>query len=87
MNSKIADMTRRNYLTTAASGLGGAALTSMLASDGAFGGEVATEEGPLLTRETHFEPKAKSCMSSLSSTSRAVRARLRRHLISPSTLP
>jgi hypothetical protein len=52
---------RRDFLTSAASGLGGAALTSLLAADG-MADEAVTEGGPLATRSTHFPPKAKSCI-------------------------
>ncbi|APZ95336.1 DUF1501 domain-containing protein [Fuerstiella marisgermanici] len=53
---------RRDFLTTAASGLGGAALTAMLTADGALGAEAGSQQAPLATRRTHFEPKAKSCI-------------------------
>ncbi len=53
---------RRDFLTTAASGLGGAALTAMLASDSALAAETASQSGPLSAQRTHFEPKAKSCI-------------------------
>ena len=49
---------RRRFLTSAASGLGVAALASMLGEDGLL----AQEADPLSTRPAHFEPKAKSCI-------------------------
>ena len=49
------DLTRRSFLTSAASGLGGAALTSMLQ-------ESRAAEGPLALRKPHFEPRAKACI-------------------------
>ncbi|MEZ6060845.1 MAG: DUF1501 domain-containing protein [Planctomycetaceae bacterium] len=52
---------RRSFFATAASGLGGIALTSMLAADGAFGGETAPVN-PLAPKPSDFEPKAKSCI-------------------------
>ena len=51
---------RRHFLTTAASGLGGAALTSLLQNESAAAGPVA--ENPLKKKPTHFEPKAKNCI-------------------------
>ncbi|HIK93325.1 MAG TPA: DUF1501 domain-containing protein [Planctomycetes bacterium] len=52
---------RRDFLTTAASGLGGAALTSMLTNDG-MAADAGTAGGPLATNSTHFPPKAKNCI-------------------------
>ncbi len=56
--------TRRHFLTTAASGLGGLALASMLHEDGLL---PAAESGaapadPLAPKAPHFAPKAKSCI-------------------------
>jgi len=59
---------RRHFLTTAASGLGGVALTSMLAQDGAFGASnkpVRVADAlinPLAPKNPHFAPKAKACI-------------------------
>ncbi len=53
-------MTRRDFLTTSAGGIGGAALSSMLLQDG-----YAAESGltnPMAPKQTHFEAKAKSCI-------------------------
>lgn len=60
------ELHRRQFLTTAASGLGGAALTSLLADDDAFGSEPRTVAGavvdPLAPKQPHFKPKAKNCI-------------------------
>ena len=58
---------RREFLNTAASGLGGIALGSMLTDDGLIGPHTAMAEGvpladPLLPKAPHFEPKAKACI-------------------------
>ena len=58
---------RRDFLTTAASGLGGIALSGLLAQDRALGlppqsptgGQIAN---PLASRPPHFAPKAKACI-------------------------
>ena len=50
------DLTRRSFLTSAASGLGGAALTSMLQQ------ESLAAEGSLALRKPHFDPRAKACI-------------------------
>jgi len=57
----LAHHTRRDFLTTSASGLGAAALTAMLVDDEAIGEE--TKPGnPLAPKRTHFELKAKNCI-------------------------
>ena len=48
---------RRDFLTTAASGLGGAALASMLTADASAAAASATAPRP-----THFAPRAKACI-------------------------
>ncbi len=65
--------TRRHFLTSSASGLGGLALASLLARDGA-GAERARPDShgqgklnladynPLAVRQPHFAPKAKACI-------------------------
>ncbi len=53
----IRNVLRRDFLTSAASGLGGAALASML-GDAAFG----NDEGATAPRRTHFPAKAKACI-------------------------
>lgn len=59
---------RRSFLTTSASGLGGAALSAMLAEDTEAGvtadrtGDVDDAASPLAERPPHFAPKAKHCI-------------------------
>ena len=52
--------TRRDFLATSASGLGGVALSSMLLEDGLLGAEFAN---PMAPRKPHFEAKAKACIN------------------------
>jgi len=52
--------TRRDFLTTTASGLGGVALSSLLLEDGALGTEFAN---PMAPRKPHFDAKAKACIN------------------------
>jgi len=59
--------TRREFLTTMAGGLGGAALTTLLAEEGALGaGQTARVAGANATalspRDPHFPARAKSCI-------------------------
>src|SRR4029079_13246704 len=60
--------TRRRFFTSTASGLGLAALTSLLAQDGLLSHASADENGavdadnPLHVRAPHFAPKAKRCI-------------------------
>ena len=49
---------RRRFLTSAASGLGCAAISSILQHDGLL----ADEANPLAPRESHFAPRAKRCI-------------------------
>jgi hypothetical protein len=56
MNANL-NSSRRQFLTSASSGLGGAALLSMLRSDGQ-----AASPGPLSARPTHHTPRAKACI-------------------------
>lgn len=52
--------TRRDFLTTSASGLGGLALSSILAQDGyAAGSDLVS---PLAPKAPHFAPRAKACI-------------------------
>src|SRR4051812_35417453 len=56
-------LTRREFLTTAAGGVGGLALASLLSRD-AFG-SVSVEDrtlDPLAPKKPHFASKAKSCI-------------------------
>ena len=52
--------TRREFLATSASGLGGTALASLLVEDGLLAKEFAN---PLAPRKPHFEPDAKACIN------------------------
>ncbi|MFT5466605.1 MAG: hypothetical protein ACI8UO_001705 [Verrucomicrobiales bacterium] len=52
-----ASHTRRSFLNTSASGIGGVALASMLAEDG-----IAAATNPLAPKVGHFPPKAKNCI-------------------------
>ncbi len=55
----LANQTRRSFLNTAASGIGGAALASMLAQDS----EAAqSPNDPLAPKASHFPAKAKHCI-------------------------
>ena len=52
--------TRRDFLATSASGLGGAALASLWVEDGLLATDLAN---PLAPRKPHFEPTAKACIN------------------------
>ena len=54
---RIAEASRRGFLTTAASGLGAAALTAMLQQHGQ-----ASPVNPLAAGSPHHEPRAKACI-------------------------
>ncbi len=54
------EQTRRSFLATSASGLGGVALASLLTEDGLLADEFAN---PLIPRRPHYEPKAKACIN------------------------
>src|SRR5262245_2602272 len=56
-----AHRTRRDFLTSAASGVGLVALASMLQEEGLIAGE-ADASNPLAPRAPHFAPKAKACI-------------------------
>src|SRR5215210_2402865 len=55
---------RRDFLTTSASGLGMAALASMLQGDGVLAADQAADgaANPLAPKPPHFAPKAKNCI-------------------------
>jgi hypothetical protein len=56
-------LTRRDFLATSASGLGGVALASLLADDGLLAASKPEEfDEPLIPRKPHFEAKAKACI-------------------------
>ena len=61
---QLAQQTRRDFLTTTASGLGSLALGSLLADDGLVGSARAAEAttDPLAVKPPHFAPKAKNCI-------------------------
>ncbi|MBU6400554.1 MAG: DUF1501 domain-containing protein, partial [Verrucomicrobia bacterium] len=56
-------LTRREFLTTAASGLGGLALSTLLAEN-VFAGPSATPKpvNPLAPKPPHFPPRARNCI-------------------------
>jgi hypothetical protein len=60
--SEYQHQTRREFLTTSASGLGGAALTSMLHQEGLAAPVANRSLNPLAAREAHFAGKAKACI-------------------------
>ena len=68
LQQQFIEATRREFLTTTASGLGGLALGSMLSDDGlltpakAADSELRDSTNPLAARKTHFPAKAKSCV-------------------------
>jgi hypothetical protein len=53
---------RRNFLTTAASGIGTLALASLLKEDGLLAAESSPASDPLAPRSPRFEGKAKRCI-------------------------
>lgn len=57
----IVNITRRDFLATAASGLGGLAFTSLLQSNGLLAADFS-QSNPLAVRPPHFAPKAKQCI-------------------------
>jgi hypothetical protein len=64
------DLARRQFLTSWASGLGGLALTALLAEEGLLraetpggrGSAAVDQANPLQARSPHFAPRAKSCI-------------------------
>ena len=62
----LADQSRRNFLTSSASGLGAAALGSMLTADRLFNDVSAaglpSSVNPLEPKESHFDGPAKACI-------------------------
>jgi len=66
---QFVERTRRDFLTTSASGLGALALGQMLTDDGLLSPEtafaddsVSSHADPLFPKPPHFAPKAKSCI-------------------------
>ena len=62
--TQLAHRTRREFLNTTASGLGMAALGSMLTADNLINAasvdDAAMSVNPLAPRQSHFDPKAKA---------------------------
>ncbi len=56
------ELTRREFLTTASSGLGALALASLLAEDGVAASPTAPLLNPLAPKLPHFAPQAKHCI-------------------------
>ena len=55
--------TRRDFLATSASGLGGVALASLLAEEGLLAApNKAGFQDPMTPRKPHFDAKAKACI-------------------------
>src|SRR5947207_7836437 len=57
---EIINLTRRDFLTTAASGIGMLAFASLLRDQDLLASEIPND--PLTPRPPHFAPKAKSCI-------------------------
>ncbi|MCS5584668.1 MAG: hypothetical protein NZ777_14270, partial [Pseudomonadales bacterium] len=57
--AEIQAQSRRQFFTSAASGLGGLALTQMLSQDHVLQGR---EKSPLALTPSHYAPKAKRCI-------------------------
>ncbi len=55
-------LTRRDFFTTTANGLGMLALGSLLNDDQLFAASAAASTDPLLPKPPHFAPKAKNCI-------------------------
>ncbi len=53
---------RREFLTSSASGLGGIALGSMLSQDGLLNAATAKDAGEFAALKPHHDPKAKACI-------------------------
>jgi hypothetical protein len=53
---------RRDFLTSSASGIGLLALAALLRDDGLLAAEAAPAAGPLTPKPSHFAPKAKACI-------------------------
>ncbi|HUS38737.1 MAG TPA: DUF1501 domain-containing protein [Pirellulales bacterium] len=67
-NNEYFQRTRREFLTTTASGLGGMALGAMLTEDGVLAAEKSVDDSvrssanPMTPKPPHFEPPAKACI-------------------------
>jgi hypothetical protein len=68
LNNSFEARTRRDFLTSTASGLGMLGLGAMLTQDGvlsprsAIAEELAGASNPLAPKQPHFEPQAKACI-------------------------
>jgi hypothetical protein len=60
--AEIAQIARRRFFASAASGLGGAALSWLLMQDGLLAKESETAGNPLAPKAPHFVPRAKNCI-------------------------
>ena len=59
----LVQLTRRDFLTTTAGGLGAAALASLFKADGLLAEEAPVRVAdPLQPKAPHFAPKAKACI-------------------------
>ena len=58
----LADLARRDFLTSTASGIGLLALASLLRQEGLLAAEASTVTNPLAPRPPHFTPQAKACI-------------------------
>jgi hypothetical protein len=59
---EIIERTRRDFLATAASGLGTLALASLFRADGLLAANIPAAINPLTPRTPHFPPAAKACI-------------------------
>jgi len=59
---ELVHLTRRDFLTTSASGIGGLALASILGREGLLAPTAQAGTGPMRLRAPHFAPKAKACI-------------------------
>lgn len=58
----LIELTRRDFLTSTASGLGALALSSLLKTEGLLAQETAVSANPLAPKPPHFKPKARACI-------------------------
>jgi hypothetical protein len=58
----IVQLTRRDFLATAASGLGGVALASLLKADGLLAGDLGSAAAASSSKPPHYAPTAKACI-------------------------
>jgi hypothetical protein len=59
---ELIKLTRRDFLTTSASGIGGLALASILGQNGFFAPPARAGTGPMMVHVPHFPAKAKACI-------------------------